>query len=82
MAQPQLAATWLPLAAVAAPDGTGYRLDAERGLLLAKRPCDPGFAPVPGIGGKGFATGRFDTPTGLAVDGEGQAAAGERWATA
>jgi phage tail-like protein len=69
---PELVAGWLPIAAVRAPDGTLYKADTARHLLLAQGPCDAGFAPVPGIGGRGFATGRLHTPLGVAVDSLGR----------
>ena len=72
LARPELTADWLPLEPVAGPDGALYRTDPERDLLLARAPCTEGFAPVKGIGGHGFATGRFDLPLGLAVAADGR----------
>ncbi|ATY30908.1 phage tail protein [Sphingomonas psychrotolerans] len=72
IAQPSLYAPWLPNAAVAAPDGTLYAVDTDRDLLLQRGPCAEGFSAVPGIGGHGFATGRFDMPTGVTVDAAGR----------
>ena len=70
IAQPGLYASWLPIAPVMAPDGTAWVADPDRDLLLMKGPCDPAFHPLPGIGGRGFATGRLHMPTGVAVDAE------------
>lgn len=72
LARPEMAGSWASTAAVAGPDGTLFRSDPARHLLLARRPCDPDFAPVAGVGGFGFATGRFNRPLGVAVDGAGR----------
>src|SRR5687768_4452528 len=48
LARPELAADWLPLEPVAAADGTFYRTDPQRDLLLARAPCAEDFTPVPG----------------------------------
>lgn len=72
VARPELAADWLPLAAVRAPDGTLYRADPEHDTILARGACDADFVPLEGFGGTGHATGWFHTPTGLSVDGAGR----------
>ena len=72
IAQPDLYAHWLANAPVVAPDGTFYAVDPDRDLLLARGECDDRFVAVAGIGGRGFATGRLHTPTGLAIDGAGR----------
>ncbi len=64
----ELVQHWLPLAPVRARDGRSYRLDPAQHRLLVRGPCDTAFAPVPGIGGRGHATGRLCHPAGLAVD--------------
>lgn len=72
LARPELAADWLPLAAVAGPDGYLYRSDPEAGLVLRRGPCDDRFQPVPGLGTEGRSAGRFRAPAGVAFDGAGR----------
>ena len=73
LARPELAADWLPLAPVAGPDGTLYRIDPERDLLLARRALRSGVSRrCPASAVRVFATGRFDTadrPGGRPRDG-------------
>ena len=70
-AVPALLQHWLPLVPVSAPDGTVYQLDPAKHLLLKRGVCEPTSTPVPGIGGRGHATGRLHTPLGLAVNAKG-----------
>lgn len=72
VARPQLARDWLALAPVVGPDGTQYKVDPETDQLLRKRACDEDFTPLPGVGGSGFATGRFQTPTSVTLDAKGR----------
>lgn len=72
LARPELAADWLPLAAVAGPDGFLYRADPETGLVLRQGPCDAAFQPVSGVGREGFSAGRFRAPAGVAFDAAGR----------
>lgn len=71
-ARPELAVDWLPTDPAAGPDGTLYQADPRHHRLYVKGPCDEAFKAVAGVGGKGAATGRFDTPIGVAVDAKGR----------
>lgn len=58
-------------AEVTAPDGTRYVADPYSDQILRQRPCDAELAPLPGVGGHGWSTGRFMQPIALAVDDRG-----------
>lgn len=72
LARPELAADWLPLAAVAGPDQYLYRSDPEAGSVLCKGPCDDEFLSIPGLGREGVSSGRFRSPAGVAFDAAGR----------
>jgi phage tail-like protein len=60
-----------PPAEVTGPDGTRYVVDTYNDRLLRQRRCDSELMPLPGVGGRGWSTGRFDQPIGLALDDHG-----------
>ncbi|MGL4397983.1 MAG: phage tail protein [Hyphomicrobium sp.] len=68
---PKLAG-WYSTEAVMGAGGTLYRIDPASNRLLVKRACDVDFVPLPGFGGRGFATGRLNRPTSIAVDAHGR----------
>lgn len=71
-APPARLRNWAADQPVIGAGGIAYRVDPTTYLLLAKAPCDTQFLPLPGIGGRGFATGRFAGPAGLAIDALGR----------
>lgn len=67
-----MGAGWSANQPVVGLGGTTYRIDTATCRLLAKHACDATFAPLRGIGGRGFATGQFNAPTSVAVDALGR----------
>jgi phage tail-like protein len=65
-------ADWLASAPVQAPDGSWFQSDTANNRLLRRGPCDSDFAPVPRVGGGGYATGHMNAPAGIAIDGQGR----------
>lgn len=64
--------SWLALLPVEDAAGNAYRSDPKRHLLLRRVTCAESFERVEGIGGRGWETGRLDTPLGLGVDRHGR----------
>lgn len=65
-------ADWLPNAPVMGTDGALFRADRRTNAVFVKRACDADFVRLPGIGGRGFATGRVNQPSSVAVDALGR----------
>jgi phage tail-like protein len=62
-----LAPGMLPPASVTDSDGTEYTVDPYGDRILRKRSCDTERSPLPGVGGHGWSTGRFDNPCAIAI---------------
>ncbi len=61
-------AGWLPMAAVYDDAGNAYRADRKQHVLLYKPACETNFRPVECLGGYGWQTGEFHSPTGVTFD--------------
>ena len=63
---------WTPGEPVTGAQGVQYRVDRNAHRLLMKRACDSDFIRLGNLGGRGFATGRFNRPASVAVDAHGR----------
>ena len=61
-------AGWLPMAAVCDDAGNAYRADRKQHVLLYKPACEDNYRPVECLGGYGWQTGEFHSPTGVTFD--------------
>lgn len=61
-------AGWLPMAAVYDDAGNAYRADRKQHVLLYKPVCEDDFRPLECLGGYGWQTGEFHSPTGVTFD--------------